>query len=208
MNNYADDIERLVEEGSGGTTATILRCLRDEIGLAAAMAALDTEHRRLDRSPQTDDLDALIALGRCTPTPKGSKPGSGRALNTPGDPQGVTLATIHAVKGREWDHVVVHNATEGLIPHRLAWDIEEERRVFHVALTRCRLSSTVVAGTAASPFVEEMFAEWEPGTSLSGRHGRPRLRRPPQERLPCLQAPVAERAGKLLRAWRLEKSRK
>jgi len=56
------------------------------------------------------------------------------------------LASIHAVKGREWPHVVVHHATAGLLPHRLAEDLEEERRVFHVALTRCSISTSIIAG--------------------------------------------------------------
>lgn len=208
VNNYADDIDRLAEEGRGGTTETILRCLRDEIGLEAAMAALDTEHRRLDRSPQTDDLDALIALGALHPDPQGFESWLREGLNSPGDPNGVTLATIHAVKGREWDHVIVHNATTGLIPHRLAWDIEEERRVFHVALTRCRLSGTVVAGTAASPFVGEMFTEWSPGTAdLKPSRQADFAPAPVATPTAVPVGPVAERAGKLLRAWRLEKSR-
>ncbi|MEX0789938.1 MAG: 3'-5' exonuclease, partial [Actinomycetota bacterium] len=207
VNNYADAIERLVEEGREGSTETILRCLRDEIGLAAAMAALDTEHRRLDRSPQTDDLDALIALGHLHPDPKGFAGWLREGLNTPGDPEGVTLATIHAVKGREWDHVIVHNVSEGLLPHRLAWDIEEERRVFHVALTRCRLSSTVVAAAAPSAFLDELTKEWEPGDAPVpvARRAPAAAPEPPTAVAP---GPAAERAGKMLREWRLEKARR
>ena len=208
VNNYADDIERLVEEGRDGTTESILRCLRDEIGLAAAMAALDTEHRRLDRSPQTDDLDALIALGTVHPDPADFESWLREGLNTPGDPDGVTLATIHAVKGREWDHVIVHNVTEGLIPHRLAWDIEEERRVFHVALTRCRRSSTVVAGSAASPFLDELFTEWDEKSApvIASRQAAAAPAPVSQSSQPL--SPASERAATLLRAWRLEKSRR
>ncbi|HYO00102.1 MAG TPA: ATP-dependent DNA helicase UvrD2, partial [Actinomycetota bacterium] len=207
VNNYADDIERLVEEGSAGTTESILRCLRDEIGLAAAMAALDTEHRRLDRSPQTDDLDALIALGSLHPEPAGFEAWLREGLNIPGDLNGVTLATIHAVKGREWDHVIVHNVTEGLMPHRLAWDIEEERRVFHVALTRCRLSTTVVAGSAASPFLAELSREGEPGTAPVPVTRQAPLA-PPGAPTQVAASPAADRASKLLREWRLEKARR
>ena len=49
---------------------------------------------------------------------------------------GVHLATVHRVKGREWPRVVVFGADAGLFPHRLADDVEEERRIFHVAITR------------------------------------------------------------------------
>jgi DNA helicase-2/ATP-dependent DNA helicase PcrA len=205
VNNYADDIERLVEVGRDGTTEGILRCLRDEIGLAAAIAALDSEHRRLDRSPQTDDLDALIAIGALHPDPAGFGAWLREGLSRPGNPEGVTLATIHAVKGREWDHVVVHDASAGMVPHRLASDIEEERRVFHVALTRCRLSSTVVAGAAPSPFLEELVTEWVPG-SVVPQLGPPRPA-PNGLARPAARSPQTEGAFNLLRAWRLDKAR-
>jgi DNA helicase-2/ATP-dependent DNA helicase PcrA len=72
------------------------------------------------------------------------------------------LASIHAVKGREWPHVIVHHATAGLMPHRLAEDVEEERRVFHVALTRCRASASIVPGSPPSPFLAELAAPGAP----------------------------------------------
>ena len=53
-------------------------------------------------------------------------------------PNGVTLSTVHRVKGREWDRVAVFGVNDGLVPHRLAQDEEEERRVLHVAITRGR----------------------------------------------------------------------
>lgn len=83
-------------------------------------------------------------------------------LGAPADPGGVTLASIHAVKGREWPHVVVHHATDGLLPHRLSEDIEEERRIFHVALTRCRRSASIIPGTPPSPFLVELDAPGVP----------------------------------------------
>ncbi len=85
-----------------------------------------------------------------------------------GDPDGeapadsrITLATIHATKGLEWPHVIVHDVRDELYPHRLAVDLEEERRVFHVAITRGResvLVNTAPPGpdAAPSPFVAEL----------------------------------------------------
>ena len=84
------------------------------------------------------------------------------------------------VKGREWPHVVVHHATAGLLPHRLAEDIEEERRVFHVALTRCRLSVSIIPGSTPSPFLLELDA---PGVPT------------PQAKEPGVAAPRAREAG-------------
>ncbi|MCI1983448.1 MAG: ATP-dependent helicase [Bifidobacteriaceae bacterium] len=53
----------------------------------------------------------------------------------------VTISTIHAAKGLEWDHVFIIGASEGLIPFGSAIDdaqIEEERRLLYVAVTRGR----------------------------------------------------------------------
>ncbi|HTW97656.1 MAG TPA: ATP-dependent DNA helicase UvrD2 [Acidimicrobiales bacterium] len=145
-----------------GHTATLLRRVRDEIGLDQAMELLESSHRRLDRSAQTDDLDALVALAVLHPDPEGFEAWLRRSLSAPGSPEGVQLSTIHRVKGREWPHVVLHDVSTGLLPHRLAADIEEERRVFHVGLTRGSVSVHVVAGEAPSPFVGELEQERPP----------------------------------------------
>ncbi|KKO80839.1 ATP-dependent DNA helicase [Corynebacterium minutissimum] len=57
--------------------------------------------------------------------------------------EGVTLATIHAAKGLEWDAVFLVGLTEKLLPinHAIkAGDehVEEERRLFYVGITRAR----------------------------------------------------------------------
>ncbi|HEX6838361.1 MAG TPA: ATP-dependent helicase, partial [Polyangia bacterium] len=52
------------------------------------------------------------------------------------------LSTIHSAKGQEWDQVFVLNAADGSIPSDMSTErpeqIEEERRLFYVALTRAR----------------------------------------------------------------------
>ena len=58
----------------------------------------------------------------------------------------VTLSTIHAAKGLEWDHVYVVGATEGYLPINYAKideQIAEEQRLFYVAVTRARKSLTI-----------------------------------------------------------------
>ena len=75
----------------------------------------------------------------------------------PADGPGVLLSTIHKIKGREWEHVIVYGASQGLLPHRLSDDEEGERRVFHVALTRAIRQVVVLADAdAPSPFVAEL----------------------------------------------------
>jgi DNA helicase-2/ATP-dependent DNA helicase PcrA len=54
----------------------------------------------------------------------------------------VVLSTIHAAKGLEWVSVFVLNVVEGCIPLDLGKacsdEIEEERRLLHVAMTRAK----------------------------------------------------------------------
>ncbi len=62
----------------------------------------------------------------------------------PSDPEGpgvVTLATIHGAKGLEWPCVILAGCNEGILPSERAvrsGDIEEERRLAYVAITRAR----------------------------------------------------------------------
>jgi DNA helicase-2/ATP-dependent DNA helicase PcrA len=58
------------------------------------------------------------------------------------------LSTIHSAKGQEWDTVFVLNAVDGCIPSDLATghpsEIEEERRLLYVAMTRAKSSLTLI----------------------------------------------------------------
>ena len=53
----------------------------------------------------------------------------------------MTLTTLHSSKGLEYRIVFVVDANEGIVPHHKAGlpaDIEEERRLFYVAMTRAK----------------------------------------------------------------------
>jgi superfamily I DNA/RNA helicase len=50
----------------------------------------------------------------------------------------VQIMTIHASKGLEFPNVFVVGAEEGLLPHEKCALTEEERRLFYVAMTRCK----------------------------------------------------------------------
>lgn len=50
----------------------------------------------------------------------------------------VTISTIHAAKGLEWPVVFIPSAYDGSIPHSRAEDMDEERRLLYVAMTRAQ----------------------------------------------------------------------
>ncbi len=53
----------------------------------------------------------------------------------------VTISTIHTAKGLEWEYVFIPSVVEGILPFdpkRAPENIEEERRLFYVALTRAK----------------------------------------------------------------------
>lgn len=81
----------------------------------------------------------------------------------------VQMMTIHSAKGLEFEDVFVIHANEGEIPHQKAEkkdEIEEERRLFYVALTRaknnlCISYITQKNGNSIKPsrFVEELLGQ-------------------------------------------------
>jgi DNA helicase II / ATP-dependent DNA helicase PcrA len=160
---FAADIEMLQRLAHGGaTTSAILSQLHDSMGMASTLSTLDTHRKGMNRAAQSDDLTAVAQLALLQPDPAAFEAWLRAELRRSWQPDGVTLATVHRVKGKEWPVVVVHNADADQFPHRLATDVEEERRVFHVAITRGRSRVHVVPGARLSPFIEQCLRPPDP----------------------------------------------
>ncbi|MFE7238089.1 ATP-dependent DNA helicase UvrD2 [Streptomyces sp. NPDC057580] len=68
--------------------------------------------------------------------------------------QGVTLASLHSAKGLEWDAVFLVGLTEGMMPityARTDEQIEEERRLLYVGVTRARFHLSLSWSLSRSP---------------------------------------------------------
>lgn len=206
VEGLADDVERIVAAVAGGTTASALRVIRDDIGLGGAMSLLDSSGRG-EGSSHLDDLVALEQVAALHPDAGTFDPWLREVLSRETAPDGVTLSTVHRVKGREWDRVVVFGVNGGVLPHRLAESEEEERRVLHVAITRGRRQVVLlVDDERPSPFLGELTGQAQ--------------RRLPAAREPAAPSHTPSKARKAtapttppgpietaLRKWRLERSR-
>ncbi|MFH8250362.1 ATP-dependent helicase [Microbacterium sp. B2969] len=94
----------------------------------------------------------------------------------------VTLATLHAAKGLEWDHVHLVGLAEGLLPIGYATtfeQVDEERRLAYVGITRAARSLSLswspgVRGRMPSRFLREIGSDTLRAGDASASSGRPR----------------------------------
>ncbi|MCR4963637.1 MAG: UvrD-helicase domain-containing protein [Firmicutes bacterium] len=120
------------------------------------------------------------------------------ALATDLDEQGmeggyVTLMTLHAAKGLEFPAVFLVGMEEGVLPHKRAvfsleeGDMEEERRLCYVGMTRARKRLCLSAAArrlywgnyeynAASRFIKEIPQELLAKSGIAGRHDNTQAR--------------------------------
>ncbi|MGH3732774.1 MAG: ATP-dependent helicase [Acidimicrobiales bacterium] len=118
--------------------------------LRIAMAPLITTAYE-DALPRLEDLDALVLA--CTDATRLSDVAAAQALDPPHstgnlagpplmDEDWLVLSTVHSAKGLEFDAVHVIHTADGNFPSDMALGtpqgLEEERRLFYVAVTRAR----------------------------------------------------------------------
>jgi DNA helicase-2/ATP-dependent DNA helicase PcrA len=66
------------------------------------------------------------------------------------------LSTVHQAKGREWKHVFVIGAEQGMLPHKDG-EITEEKRIFFVACSRAALDLQISWSGSRSMFIPDKY---------------------------------------------------
>jgi len=212
VEDLADAIELAgLAAAEGAGTRSLLELIRDGIGLGGAMDLLDGSKGNQGAASHLDDLEALLGVADLHSDPAAFEPWLRDSLAQPATDGGVTLSTVHRVKGREWDRVAVFGVTAGIVPHRLAEDAEAERRVLHVAITRARHRCAVLGDAErASPFLDELRGSAEkafrqPSHEVAVTASGRRAAAAKTAAIGPL-SPEGEAAEQALRAWRSERS--
>ncbi len=152
-----------------GVQGTLVQVVEDILfGLGLQGDAPD--HQGAERN-RHDDLAALRALAQSMPSGStvtefsdllADRSGAGDAPAV----GAVTITTVHSAKGREWPVVFVVGLSEGMFPISYAATedaIEEERRLFYVAVTRAQqllhLSMAERGRAEQSPRVPSRFLQ-------------------------------------------------
>ncbi|ORU97411.1 ATP-dependent DNA helicase [Mycobacterium bohemicum] len=153
-------LSRAAERGADGPLPEVVRAALEPLGLTAEPP---TGTRARDR---WDALTALAELvdAEVAQRPQLDLPGLLAELRLRADArhppvvQGVTLASLHAAKGLEWDAVFLVGLADGTLPisHALAHGpeseaVEEERRLLYVGVTRARVHLALSWALARNP---------------------------------------------------------
>ena len=118
-----------------------------------------------------DGIAALLHLGRELDGDDGFTPKTLRGFlrevedrvtqNNPPTMPVVTLATLHAAKGLEWERVFLMGASEGILPLETGSTgtsdavVAEERRLFYVGMTRAKVDLHISYRGSPSRFLKE-----------------------------------------------------
>ncbi len=179
----------------------LLKALRREPVAAAAavrqaaivLGWLEEPPEKLGEREQTRQAD-LARLVRLAEQFDGDVPEFVASLNerfgaTAG--HGVHLLTLHRAKGLEFEAVYLPRLEEGELPNRRA-DVDEERRLLYVGITRAKRHLLVTWAGKPSRFLAEL------GTATAGDRSARRSARPLDELPPAFGA---------LREWRLARAK-
>ena len=153
-------LQRAADRGAEGELPTMVRELLEPLGLTPETPAGVKARER---------WEALTALAELVDEEVAARPELELAAlvaelkvradsRHPPTVQGVTLASLHAAKGLEWDAVFLVGLADGTLPisHALAHGpeseaVEEERRLLYVGITRARVHLELSWALARAP---------------------------------------------------------
>ncbi len=129
------------------------------------LRSLTTRYEHSSQDAQSDEALGAVLADIATMSAEGGDP----EVEVDGEGRGVTLATIHAVKGLEFPMVFVSGLEEGIFPHakamKSAEGMEEETRLAYVAMTRAM--SLLYLTHARSRVMGEEMKEHSPSRFLA-----------------------------------------
>ena len=108
-------------------------------------------------------LDALLTAAALNPTSRGQD-----------QPESITLSTVHHAKGKEWSAVFIAGMDEGTMPNNRSVNegqIEEERRVCYVGMTRAKRMLTLYRNETIQTW-DSSYVEGEPSRFLGEMESR------------------------------------
>ncbi|MEK7510620.1 MAG: UvrD-helicase domain-containing protein [Patescibacteria group bacterium] len=162
-------VQELHEEAKTALPSVFVRSVIEKSGLATSLQKGGEED--LDRLENARELATLASRYDLTPGEEGiaafladtALAGDQDELDRKPGETGVTLMTVHAAKGLEFDSVFVTGMEQGLFPHEGMGegerDEEEERRLFYVAVTRARKRLTLTLARVRRLYGTDYFAE-------------------------------------------------
>lgn len=145
-----DELEEDIQMISDQSPYAAIQYLRKSVGYDEFLREY-AEYQRLDTDSLTETLDRIQESAKAHATIEEwlshvenyGKVLKKRQEQRKGQEQekGIALHTMHGAKGLEYDTVFIIGANEGTMPYRkakLEKEIEEERRLFYVAMTRAK----------------------------------------------------------------------
>lgn len=162
-------VQSLHEAAHTAMPSEFVRLVIERSGIAAALQKGGEED--MERLENARELATLASRYDATPGIEGinnfladtALAGDQDEMDRDQTKTGVTLMTVHASKGLEFDVVFIAGLEEGLFPHQGMGDEkrdeEEERRLFYVAVTRARKELILTLARVRRIYGTDYFAE-------------------------------------------------
>ncbi|MGI8750407.1 MAG: ATP-dependent helicase, partial [Thermoleophilaceae bacterium] len=146
VGRFMEAMEKLRDQADGASVGDLLQDALSDTGYIAALEA----ERTIESQGRVENLEELVGVAReydasaeeASVEEFLQQVALFTAQDSISDDEGVvTLMTLHTAKGLEYDIVFLIGMEDGVFPHSRsieAGDIEEERRLFYVGVTRAR----------------------------------------------------------------------